>query len=74
MAALATGVIQYMIDGIGFGWSFTLFGSLAAASALLYWVEMKRGMRWRVGVLGVDAEQVARPQRHGSPLVIGTEK
>jgi hypothetical protein len=43
MAALATGVIEYMIDGIGFGWTFTFFGGLAAISALLYYVEMKKG-------------------------------
>ncbi|KAF2802420.1 major facilitator superfamily transporter [Mytilinidion resinicola] len=61
MAALATGVIQYMIDGIGFGWSFTIFGGSAAISALLYFVEMKRGMRWRVGNRKEDAEQVAPP-------------
>ncbi|PVH74176.1 chloramphenicol resistance protein, partial [Cadophora sp. DSE1049] len=49
MAALATGVVQYMIDGIGFGWSFTVFGGPAFISASLYFVEMKWGIRWRVG-------------------------
>ncbi len=58
MAALATGVVQYMIDGIGFGWTFTIFGGSASISALLYFVEMKRGMKWRVGKQTGDSHQV----------------
>lgn len=68
MAAFATGVVQYMIDGIGFGWSFTIFGGSAAISALLYFVEMKRGMTWRVGKRTRDSQQVVLPRREEPPL------
>lgn len=66
MAALATGVIQYMIEGIGFGWTFAIFGGSAALSAILYLVEMKRGMKWRVGKQTKKLQQVVKPQLEGT--------
>lgn len=68
MAALATGIVQYMIDRIGFGWSFTIFGGSASFSALLYFVEMKRGMKWRVRNKTEDPQQVAPTRLEEPPL------
>lgn len=70
MAALATGVIHYMIDGIGLGWSFTIFGGSAVLSALLYFVEMKQGMRWRVGSRKGSVRQIALPGREEPAMVL----
>jgi hypothetical protein len=74
MAALATGVIEYMIDGIGFGFSFTFFGALAAVSALLYYVEMKRGMKWRIGSLEANTELVVLSQHNATSSTVGSGK
>ncbi|KAH8701346.1 putative major facilitator superfamily transporter [Phaeosphaeriaceae sp. PMI808] len=69
MAALATGVIEYMIAGIGFGWSFTIFGVSAAMSAFLYFIEMRRGMKWRVRKHETKSGLVTLPQEE--KLVVG---
>jgi len=74
MAAIATGVVQYMIDGIGFGWSFTIFGALAVLSTFLYYVEMKQGMTWRLARCGKNADQSILPQQEETILVRGQEK
>jgi hypothetical protein len=69
MAALATGVVQYMIDGMNFGWSVTIFGGLASISALLYFFEMKRGMKWRDGKT-ISNLQGVTVTRLEEPLVV----
>lgn len=63
MAAFAIGVVQIMIDGIGFGWTFTLFGGTATISAFLYFVEMKKGMKWRLAKRGNGSKSEELPQR-----------
>jgi uncharacterized membrane protein len=74
MAAVATGVVEYMIDGIGFGLSFTIFGALAALSTLLYYVELKQGMTWRLARCEKIADQAILPRQEETILVRNQEK
>ncbi|KAI4262526.1 MAG: hypothetical protein L6R42_002304 [Xanthoria sp. 1 TBL-2021] len=47
VAAIGVSVLQFILDSLGPGWTFTLFGALGAATAPMLWVEWERGMRWR---------------------------
>jgi hypothetical protein len=73
MAALTTGVIEYMIDGIGFGWTLTLFEGLAAISALQYYMEMRKGTEWRIMKHGQEGGQHSLPIREDTVLAEGQE-
>lgn len=42
-----TAVIQYVIDAMGLGWTFTLLGLLSLGFSPLLWVVMKWGPKWR---------------------------
>ncbi|KAL8940269.1 MAG: hypothetical protein Q9211_002367 [Gyalolechia sp. 1 TL-2023] len=46
-AAIGVSVLQFILDGIGPGWTFTLFGALGASTAPLLWMEYRWGMQWR---------------------------
>lgn len=46
-AAIGVSVLQFILDGMGPGWTFTLFGALGASTAPLLWMEYRWGMRWR---------------------------
>jgi hypothetical protein len=73
MAALATVVIVYMIDGIKFGWTFTFFGGLAATSDLLCYMQMKKSTEWKNRKYGQDADQHSLPIREDTVLADGQE-
>ncbi|KAL9003298.1 MAG: hypothetical protein Q9188_003817 [Gyalolechia gomerana] len=46
-AAIGVSVLQFILDGRGPGWTFTLFGALGASTAPLLWMEYRWGMQWR---------------------------
>ncbi|KAL8938443.1 MAG: hypothetical protein Q9216_003894 [Gyalolechia sp. 2 TL-2023] len=46
-AAIGVSVLQFILDDIGPGWTFTLFGGLGASTAPLLWMEYRFGMQWR---------------------------
>ncbi|KAK3947279.1 major facilitator superfamily domain-containing protein [Pseudoneurospora amorphoporcata] len=48
LGAASSAVILPMVDGIGSGWAYTLFGVLYVGFSPLLAVLMRRGMRWRV--------------------------
>jgi hypothetical protein len=62
-----------MIDGIGFGWTFTFFGGLATISALQYYMEMKKGAEWRIMKHGQEADQHSLPIGEDTVLAGGQE-
>lgn len=47
MSAAGTAIIQFMIDAMGLGWSFTLLGLVLLALSPLLWVVIKSGPKWR---------------------------
>lgn len=47
LAATSLAVLDIMIDQMGVGWCFTMFGLLSAACGPLLLLEMKMGPRWR---------------------------
>lgn len=44
---VGTAVVQVIIDAVGAGWTFTLFGGVCMASLDLAWLEWNYGMSWR---------------------------
>ncbi|KAI4124109.1 MAG: hypothetical protein LQ338_004981 [Usnochroma carphineum] len=46
-AAVGISVLQFILDGLGPGWTFTIFGALGASTLPLLWVEYRYGMQWR---------------------------
>lgn len=48
LGAASSAVILPMVNGIGSGWAYTIFGVLYVGFSPLLVVLMKRGMRWRV--------------------------
>lgn len=51
LAAVAVAFLQPMIDRAGIGWTYTFFGCLSALSGVLFFVEKKLGMKWRLSRL-----------------------
>lgn len=47
LGAAATGAVSPMIEAIGVGWTFMIFGSLYMAGAPLLLLIMKNGIEWR---------------------------
>ncbi|KAK3399728.1 major facilitator superfamily domain-containing protein [Sordaria brevicollis] len=47
LGAASSAAILPMVNGIGSGWAYTLFGALYVGFAPLLWVVMARGVRWR---------------------------
>lgn len=47
LGAASSAVILPMVNGIGSGWAYTIFGALYVGFAPLLWILMKRGIRWR---------------------------
>lgn len=47
LGAAATGAVSPMIDAMGVGWTFMIFGFLYMAGAPLLLLIMKNGIRWR---------------------------
>lgn len=47
LGAVGAAVIDYMLNGMGWGWCFTFLGLVLAAGLALMWVEYQRGMEWR---------------------------
>ncbi|PLN85196.1 putative MFS transporter [Aspergillus taichungensis] len=47
LGAVGAAVIDYMLNGMGWGWCFTFLGLILAAGLGLMWVEYERGMEWR---------------------------
>ncbi|KAJ2902535.1 major facilitator superfamily transporter [Zalerion maritima] len=58
LGAAATAAIVPMIDGIGIGWAFTVFGALYVAAFPGLFLLMKKGMSWR------QAEHDRRNKKH----------
>ncbi|KAK0718577.1 major facilitator superfamily domain-containing protein [Lasiosphaeria miniovina] len=50
VGAAASAAILPMIDAIGAGWAFTVFGATYVVFAPAMWVVMARGIRWRTEV------------------------
>ncbi|KAL9051888.1 MAG: hypothetical protein Q9206_004527, partial [Seirophora lacunosa] len=51
-AAVGVSILQFMLDGLGPGWTFTLFGALGASTLPMLWFEYQWGMKWRTDRLG----------------------
>ncbi|KAL8712656.1 MAG: hypothetical protein Q9220_003188 [cf. Caloplaca sp. 1 TL-2023] len=47
VAAIGVSILQFILNGVGPGWTFTIFGFLGAATAPMLWAERKWGMYWR---------------------------
>ncbi|KAF2105811.1 major facilitator superfamily domain-containing protein [Lophiotrema nucula] len=63
LAAAAVAALQYMINAMGFGLTFTLLGCLCLLSVLLYLLELQKGMQWRVAA-GAATSPSSLPQSH----------
>lgn len=46
-SAVGTAIISYMLNGLGWGWCYTLLGLLFLLALSLLSIEYNRGMRWR---------------------------
>lgn len=47
VAAIGVSILQFILENLGPGWTFTIFGALGAATAPMLWVEWDKGKRWR---------------------------
>ncbi|KAL8958541.1 MAG: hypothetical protein Q9193_004421 [Seirophora villosa] len=56
-AAVGVSILQFMLDGLGPGWTFTLFGALGASTLPMLWFEYQWGMKWRTERLGKRTER-----------------
>jgi len=54
MAAISVAFLQSLINHVGIGWTFTIFGGLCSLSGLLFILERAMGMKWRLARLGTD--------------------
>ncbi|KAI4106016.1 MAG: hypothetical protein L6R37_002379 [Teloschistes peruensis] len=48
VAAIGVSILQFILDSLGPGWTFTLFGGLGAATTPMLWAEWRWGMQWRI--------------------------
>lgn len=46
-SAAFVAVLQEMIDGIGFGWTFTILGTSCLVAGAFYFIELRYGRAWR---------------------------
>ncbi|KAI0016836.1 major facilitator superfamily transporter [Xylariomycetidae sp. FL0641] len=60
VGAAATAAINPMIEGIGSGWAFTIFGFLYVAFFPAVWLVMKNGAKWRMARLEKEQKKMAR--------------
>ncbi|KAK3389996.1 major facilitator superfamily domain-containing protein [Podospora didyma] len=60
VGALASAVVLPMIDALGAGWAFTIFGVLYLVGAPTMWLVMARGMKWRAQVTKKDEEKARK--------------
>ncbi|KAL8648404.1 MAG: hypothetical protein Q9210_005004, partial [Variospora velana] len=61
-AAVGVSVLQFMLDGLGPGWTFTLFGTLGASTLPLLWFEYRWGMKWRTERLEKRTKRIKREE------------
>lgn len=47
LGAVAAAVLDYMFDGMGWGWTFVFFGLVVAACLPSLWLAYVRGLDWR---------------------------
>ena len=47
IAAIGVSVLQYLLEGLGPGWTFTIFGALCVATVPLLLAVRVWGMHWR---------------------------
>lgn len=47
LAGVGTAIIAYMLQGLGWGWCYTLLGIIWLLATSLLWVEYRWGMNWR---------------------------
>ncbi|KAL8664311.1 MAG: hypothetical protein Q9202_003125 [Teloschistes flavicans] len=64
VAAIGVSILQFILDRLGPGWTFTLFGGLGAATAPMLWAEWRWGMLWRNERLqkGIERNGERRPE------------
>jgi len=55
-SATFVAVLQQIIDGIGFGWAFTIMSSLCLMAGGFYFVELRYGQRWRLARHGMTID------------------
>jgi hypothetical protein len=48
LAACGTAALQIIIDQVGVGWCFTLFGAINISTLVLLRMENEWGMQWRL--------------------------
>ncbi|KAL8833152.1 MAG: hypothetical protein Q9170_004454 [Blastenia crenularia] len=46
-AAIAVSILQFLLDALGPGWTFTIFGGLCVSTGPMLWAEYQWGMQWR---------------------------
>lgn len=63
MGAIGTAVIDYMISGIGRGWSFTVVAALPVVLSPMLWAIETQGPRWR-------KEQRAEEERQAAEIAV----
>ncbi|KAI4108870.1 MAG: hypothetical protein LQ339_001988 [Xanthoria mediterranea] len=47
VAAIGVSILQFILERLGPGRTFTIFGALGAGTAPMLWVEWEKGKRWR---------------------------
>ncbi|KAF9733301.1 hypothetical protein PMIN06_007503 [Paraphaeosphaeria minitans] len=47
LSTLFVGVLQKIIDSVGFGWTFSILSFLCLMAGVFYWIELKFGRKWR---------------------------
>jgi hypothetical protein len=71
ISAAFVAVLEEMISGIGFGWTFTILGSLCLISGVFYFIELRYGRIWRIArnnmsIEGTNARIIPLGSRSGT--------
>jgi hypothetical protein len=56
LSATLVAVLQEMIDGIGFGWTFSVMSSFCLIAGFFYFIELRYGRRWRLARHGMNID------------------
>ena len=57
LAGGGTALVQILLDSMGVGWTFTLFGVICMGCLGLAWLEWKYGKVWRDGMIRKGIER-----------------
>lgn len=74
IGAAATAIITPVINGIGAGWAFTIFGFIYLLGAPVLFLIMRNGIKWRRRLREKEARKKARAEEKRSNDVKGTRK